>query len=81
MRFIQSGNEARVYRTSSNNKLARWHVWWLAVSGYSWTSFDDDAEIFLLSFLIYAEIANTDIFMTTQHCTQNTAKPKVAVDH
>ena len=58
MRFIQSGSEARVYRTSS-----------------------DDAENFLLNFLIYAQIANTDILMTTQNCTQNTAKLKVAVDH
>ena len=39
----------------------------------SLTSFDDDAENCLLIFLMYVEIASTDIFMAAENCIQNTA--------
>ena len=35
------------------------------------TSFDDEAEHFLLNFLMYMQIASTN--MATQNCIQNTA--------
>ena len=37
------------------------------------TSFDDEAEHFLLNFLMYMQIASTNIYMATQNCVQNTA--------
>ena len=39
----------------------------------SLTSFDDNAEIFLLNFLMYVQIASLDIYMAIQNCIQNTA--------
>ena len=33
----------------------------------------DDAETFLLNFLMYVQIASTDIYLATQNCIQNTA--------
>ena len=33
----------------------------------------DDAQNFLLNFLIYVQIASTGIYMITQNCIQNTA--------
>ena len=39
----------------------------------SLTSFDDDAENCLLIFLMYVEIASTDIYMAAENCIQNTA--------
>ena len=41
--------------------------------GNSLTSFDDDAENFLLNFLMCVQVASTDIYMATQYCIQNTA--------
>ena len=37
------------------------------------TIFDDDAESFFLNFLMYVQIATTDIYMATQNWIQNTA--------
>ena len=46
----------------------------LAVSQHnSLISVDDDVEIFLLNFLIYLQIASTDIYMASQNCIQNAA--------
>ena len=36
------------------------------------TCFYDDTEHFLLNFLMYVQIASTDIYTDTQNCTQNT---------
>ena len=33
----------------------------------------DDVDIFLLNFIMYVQIASTDIYMATQNCIQNTA--------
>ena len=44
-----------------------------SVSQISLTSFDNEAENFLLSFLMYVEIASTDIYVAPQNCIQNTA--------
>ena len=72
MIFIQSGSETKIYRISSDNKLDSKYGDELSQHN-SLTSFDDDAENFLLNFLIYMQIASTDIYMTTQYCMQNTA--------
>ena len=37
------------------------------------TSFDEDAENFLINFLMYVQIAGRDICKTIQNCIQNTA--------
>ena len=44
----------------------------------SLTSFDDDAENFLLNFLMYVQIASTDIYMATQNCNLYTKYSKPA---
>ena len=72
MSFIQSGSETRIHRIFSDNKLDGMYVGQLSQHN-SLTSFDDDAEIFLLNFLMYLQIASTDIYMATQNCIQNRA--------
>ena len=54
-----------------DNKLNDMYGGWPSQDN-SWTSFDDDAENFLLNFPMYVQIAATDIYMVTQNCTQNT---------
>ena len=71
MSFIQSGSETRIYRIFSGNNLDGICDGWLSQHN-SLTSFDDDAEIFLLNFLMCVQIASRDICMTTQNCIQNT---------
>ena len=71
MSFIQSGSETRIYRIFSGNNLDGIYDGWLSQHN-SLTSFDDDAEIFLLNFLMCVQIASRDICMTTQNCIQNT---------
>ena len=68
MSFIQSGSETRIYRIFSGKKLDGMYGGWLSQHN-SLTSFDDNAEIFLM----YKQIDSTDIYMTTQNCMQNTA--------
>ena len=36
------------------------------------TSFDDDAEKFLVNFIVYVQITSTYIYMATQNYIQNT---------
>ena len=72
MSFIQSEIETRIYRISSGNKLDDMHGGQLSQRNPV-TPFDDDAENFLLNFLMYAQIASSDIYMATQNCIQNTA--------
>ena len=54
MIFIHRGNETRIYRVSSGNKLD-----WVYDSNIY---FDGDAEIILLSILMYFQIASTYIY-------------------
>ena len=68
MSFIQNGSETRIYRIFSGKKLDGMYGDWLSQHN-SLTSFDDNAEIFLM----YKQIDSTDIYMTTQNCMQNTA--------
>ena len=46
----------------SDNKLNDMYGGWPSQDN-SWTSFDDDAENFLLNFPMYVQIAATDIYM------------------
>ena len=62
MSFIQSGSETRIYRIFSDNKLDGMYVGQLSQHN-SLTSFDDDAESFLLNFLMYVQVASTDIYI------------------
>ena len=74
MSFMQSGSETRIYRISSDNNLDGMYGGRGQLSQHnSLTSFDDDAENFLLNFLMYVQIARTDIYMTTEYCMKNTA--------
>ena len=68
MSFIQNGSETRIYRIFSGKKLDGMYGDWLSQHN-SLTSFDDNAEIFLM----YKQIDSTDIYMTIQNCMQNTA--------
>ena len=76
MSFIESGSETRTYRISSGNKL---YVMYggLLPQHNSLTSFDGDAENFLLKFLMYVQIASTDVSMATQNWIQKVLKLKV----
>ena len=69
MSFLQSGIETSIYRNFSDNKLDGMYVGQLSQHNFL-TSFDDDAENDLLTFLM---ISSTYIYMATQNGTQNTA--------
>ena len=68
MSFIQNGNETRIYRIFSGNKLDGMYCGQLSQHN-SLTSFDDKAE----TFFMYVQMDSTDICMTAQSCMQNTA--------
>ena len=74
MSFIQSGSETRIYRISSDNKLDAMYGGQL--SQYkSLTSFDDDAENILPSFLMYVQIAGTNIYICSLKLHTKCSKP------
>ena len=62
MSFIQSGSETGIYRTFGDNKLDGMYVGYLSQHN-SLTAFDDDTEIFLLNFLMYVQVASTNIYI------------------
>ena len=57
---------------SSGNKLDGMYGGYLSQHN-SLTSFNYNAENFLLNFLMHVRIACEDIYMATQTCIQNTA--------
>ena len=66
MSFIQSGNETRIYRISSDNKLDGMY------GGCFFFFCNNDVETFLLNFLMYLQITSTDSYIATQNCIQKT---------
>ena len=68
----KNGKNYRIYRISSDNKLDSMYGGKLSQRN-SLTCFDDHAEFFLFNFVMYMQIASTDIYMATQNCIQNTA--------
>ena len=73
MSFIKNGNKTEIYRISCCNKLDGMYGGQLSQYN-SLASFNDDAENCLLNFLMYMQIASTDIYMATQNCIQNYSK-------
>ena len=71
MRLIQSESKTGIYRISSNNKLDGIYGGQQSQHN-SLASFYDNAQNFLLNFLMYVQIVSTDIYMATQNCIQNT---------
>ena len=72
MSFIKNRNKTEIYRISCCNKLDGMYGGQLSQYN-SLTSFNDDAENCFLNFLMYMQIASTDIYMATQNYMQNTA--------
>ena len=70
MCFIQSKSGTRIYRISSGTKLDGMYCGQLSQHN-SLTSLDDDAENFLLNFLVHLQITNINLYMATQNCVQN----------
>ena len=68
----KNGKNYRIYRISSDNKLDGMYGGKLSQRN-PLTCFDDHAEFFLFNFVMYMQIASTDIYMATQNCIQNTA--------
>ena len=61
--FNLSGSETGIYRIFGDNKLDDMSVVGQLSQHNSLTSFDDDAESFLLNFLMYVQVASTDIYI------------------
>ena len=70
MSFIQSKSDTRIYRISSGTKLDGMYCGQLSQHN-SLTSLDDDAENFLVNFLVHMQIASINLYMATQNCIQN----------
>ena len=75
MSFIQSGSETGIYRIFGDNKVDGIYVGQLSQHN-SLISFHDDAEIFLLNFLIYVQVASTDIYIIYGYPKLYTKKSK-----